>query len=324
MDGGITLSQAGTKGRNMWLVWTGGNDRLWDQLTRATFGALDLLKVISSHPSLGYSRANRWDYLGMVNEPCFEQPTGPVPVRYGLWLDVPAKNCAPDPFEDETRYPGVAVGSRGKPIGNGKVHPVGSFYGYATGIMGLRLFQIRVLDANAARKWDPVRYYTDPSYYNRADLVRPYRVGMSCGFCHVGPSPIKPPADPNAPQFANLSSTVGAQFRGAVRHADIHPTCSAHGRARWSISRVNRCRGPMRHPAPRLGSAARFGRGSDCRQGLQGPALAGRQGVHRARLLRDVHPRGTHPRRNPLDRARFLSGVVYWDKQRTVDFCLQF
>ena len=42
--------------------------------------------------------------------------------------------------------------------------------------------------------------------------MRPYRVGMSCGFCHVGPSPVKPPADPENPKFANLSSSVGAQY----------------------------------------------------------------------------------------------------------------
>ncbi len=35
---------------------------------------------------------------------------------------------------------------------------------------------------------------------------------MSCGFCHVGPSPIHPPADPANPQWADLSSTVGAQY----------------------------------------------------------------------------------------------------------------
>jgi len=57
-----------------------------------------------------------------------------------------------------------------------------------------------------------VRYYTDPSYYESKDLIRPYRVGMSCGFCHVGPNPIHPPADPNNPKWENLSSGVGAQY----------------------------------------------------------------------------------------------------------------
>ena len=35
---------------------------------------------------------------------------------------------------------------------------------------------------------------------------------MSCGFCHVGPNPIKPPADPENPKWENLSSNVGAQY----------------------------------------------------------------------------------------------------------------
>jgi hypothetical protein len=212
MDGGLALTPDEIKGRNMWLVWTGGNDRFWNQMTQYTFGAFDLLKAISSHPGLGFSRANRWTYLGLVNEPCFENPTGPDRTRHGLWLDVRSGDCPADPFENESRYPGVAIGSRGKPLGDGTTQPVGSYYGYATGILGLRLFPNPDFDAQAAKDWDPERYYTDPSYYNRADLIRPYRVGMSCGFCHVGPSPVRPPGDPQAPTFANLSSSVGAQY----------------------------------------------------------------------------------------------------------------
>ena len=90
--------------------------------------------------------------------------------------------------------------------------PAGSYYGYATGIVGLRLFPNPDFDEAAAKKWDPKRYYTDPTYYNRKDLVRPYRVGMSCGFCHVGPNPVNPPADPEHPKWENLSSNVGAQY----------------------------------------------------------------------------------------------------------------
>ena len=44
MDGGIPLTSDEVKGRNMWIVWTGGNDRLWDKLTNLTFGSFDLLK----------------------------------------------------------------------------------------------------------------------------------------------------------------------------------------------------------------------------------------------------------------------------------------
>ncbi|MCX7279200.1 MAG: hypothetical protein NTZ15_18090 [Burkholderiales bacterium] len=206
MDGAVALSPEEVTGRNMWLVWTGGNDRLWDHMTDYTFGAFDLLKMVSSHPSQGYTRDSRWDYLGLVNEPCFDKASGPDPKHQGLWLDQRSKGCAPDPFENASKYPGVATGARGKPL------PVGSFYGEATGIMGLRLFHIPAFDEKAAKAWDAEKYYTDPKYYNRQDLVRPYRVGMSCGFCHVGPSPVNPPDDPAHPKFANLSSSVGAQY----------------------------------------------------------------------------------------------------------------
>ncbi|WP_367849659.1 hypothetical protein [Rhodoferax sp. WC2427] len=206
MDGALALTPQEVAGRNMWLVWSGGNDRMWDKLTRDTFGAFDLLKIISSHPRQGYSRANRWAYLGLVNEPCFEAAKGPDPAHQGLWLDARSAGCAPDPFENAVKYPGVAVGSRGTTL------PTGSFYGEATGILGLRLFPNPAFDAQAAKAWDAEKYYTDEKYYNRQDLVRPYRVGMSCAFCHVGPSPVNPPPNPNAPAFANLSSSVGAQY----------------------------------------------------------------------------------------------------------------
>jgi len=206
MDGGIALTPEEIQGRNTWIVWTGGDDLLWDSLSTTSFGALDFLKTLSSHPKLKFSRNNRWRYLGLVNEPCFEKAAGPDPKRYGLWLDQRRRDCTPDPFEDEKKYPGVAIGARGKNL------PTGSSYGYATGIVGLRLFPNPAFDETAARNWDPVRYYEDPSYYLSKTLVRPYRVGMSCAFCHVGPNPVKPPADPENPKWENLSSNVGAQY----------------------------------------------------------------------------------------------------------------
>jgi hypothetical protein len=206
MDGGVALTADEVKGRNMWLVWTGGDDTLWDTLTNLTYGSFDLLKILSSYPGLKASRDNRWSWLGLVNEPCFTKATGPDPDRYGLWLDRRSPDCPPDPFANEQKYPGVAVGARGKNI------PVGSYYGYPTGILGLRLFPNPAFNEAAAKQWDPRRFYEDKSYYLSRKLIRPYRVGMSCGFCHVGPNPEKPPADPEAPQWENISSTVGAQY----------------------------------------------------------------------------------------------------------------
>jgi hypothetical protein len=208
MDGGAKLFPAEVKGRNTWIVWSGGNDRLWDEISRISFGTLDFLKTLSSHPNLKFSRDTRWYYLGLVNEPCFEKATGPDPDRFGLWLDkrVVSPACPPDPFENETKYPGVKIGARGKNL------PVGSFYGYASGIVGLRLFPNPAFDEEAAKKWDAKRYYEDPTYYLSKDLVKPYRVGMSCGFCHVGPNGVKPPENPEHPGWKHLSSNVGAQY----------------------------------------------------------------------------------------------------------------
>jgi hypothetical protein len=206
MDGGVTLTTDEIKGRNTWLVWSGGNDLFWDKMAVLSLGSLDFLKTLSSHPGLKVNRENRWEYLGLVNEPCFKKAAGPDLKRYGLWLDNRSASCSADPFENARKYPGVKTGARGANM------ETGSYYGYASGVVGLRIFPNPAFDARAAAKWDPIRYYNDSVYYNSKDLVRPYRVGMTCAFCHVGPNPVRPPADPDHPQWANLSSNVGAQY----------------------------------------------------------------------------------------------------------------
>jgi hypothetical protein len=144
-------------GRNNWIVWTAGNDRLWDILSVRSLGNLDLLKTVSNHPSLKFSRDNRWKYLGLVNEPCYKKGAGGRADRFGLYLDerVTGPDCTPDPFENEAKYPGIKIGARG------------------TGTLP---------------------------------------VGLSYGFCHVGPNPSKPPADFENPKWENLNSNPGAQY----------------------------------------------------------------------------------------------------------------
>jgi hypothetical protein len=220
MDSAIPLTPGEVQGRNMWILWTGGNDKMWDTLTTTSIGTLDLLKTISSFPGMPAARSNRWNYLGLVNEPCFKQAQGPNPDRYGLWLDTRDPACPKDPFENDAKYPGVTVGARGKNI------PAGSYYGYATGIVGLRLFPNPDFDEAAAKRWDAKRFYTDPSYYYSKKLIRPYRIGMTCGFCHVGPNPVKPPVDPENPKWENLSSNVGAQYLWIERVLSWNPDMS--------------------------------------------------------------------------------------------------
>jgi hypothetical protein len=250
MDGGyrrdadptVKLDADAVRGRNTWIVWTAGNDRLWDFLANNTFGAFDLLKILSSNPKVGYckdpsgksfeesdysnkskaecdaagahwfspARSNRFDWYGLINEPCFEQATGPD--EYGLWLDQRKKDCPDDPFDNVQKYPGVKIGARGTTV------PVGSFYGRPSGIVGLRLFPNPDFDDAAKQKWmaaikqNSDAFYTDKDFYDNKHLVRPYRVGMSCAFCHVGPAPTNPPKDRENPTWANLNSNPGAQY----------------------------------------------------------------------------------------------------------------
>src|ERR1700730_16019885 len=218
MDNAAAMTPEEVQGRNMWLVWTGGNDRFWDKVTKDNLATFDLLKIITSHPSQNYcdgkrcDRDTRWSFMGAINEPCFDKATASDPQRFGLWLDVRRKDCPEDPFAREEKYPGVKIGARGTTFSDGTKLPVGSYFGYPTGIVGLRLFPNPDFNQAAKNKWDAERYYTDENYYKDPNLIRPYRVGMACGFCHVGPSPTHPPADPSNPQWSNLNSTVGAQY----------------------------------------------------------------------------------------------------------------
>lgn len=224
MDPGVEMSREAIIGRNMWMVWSGGNDRFWDEFSRLTLGGFDLLKIISTHPSQKLNRQDRWFRFGLVNEPCFRQPTeddmrgAHGKETQGLWLDVRDPSCPKDPFDDPKKYPGLVLDEKGEALG--------SYYGKPTGIVGLRLFPNPKFDKKAAGEWDAENYYcVGATRHPRcrdvtgtrlkeptSDLVRPYRVGMSCAFCHAGPSPIRPPQDAANPAWSNIVAIVGAQF----------------------------------------------------------------------------------------------------------------
>jgi hypothetical protein len=186
MDAGIALAPAEVRGRNTWLMWTAGNQAFWDYLAGHSFGTFDLLKTIDSR-----ERPHRFATFGLMNEPGFVPATAPD--QYGLWIDRSA--TADTPYGESFAEVDFLRA-----------------YGRATGVVGLRLFPNRKFDAAARRRWDPVRFRDDPAYYGDPNLVRPYTVGMACGFCHVGPNPIAPPANPERPSWENLSSYIGAQY----------------------------------------------------------------------------------------------------------------
>jgi hypothetical protein len=144
-----------------------------------------------------YNRNTRFCYAGMINEPGFEQPSQPD--EFGLCLD---QRSSEDPLLADSSEP--------------ERERLEELYGKSSGVLGLRLFPNPNFDRKAERRWKSAmeedRYYLDPEFYADRDLVRPYRVGMSCGFCHISPHPLNPPKFPESPEWENLSGTIGAQY----------------------------------------------------------------------------------------------------------------
>lgn len=192
MDGAIPLTEDEIKGRNTWILWTAGNQVFWDRIAREGYGLVDLLKTLDSR-----RRRSRFADMGLVNEPGFRMAA--TPDANGLWLDERVEPASPG--IDET------------------------IHGRSSGVIGFRIYPNPEFGDKARRHWDPDRYYNDPSYFDDPKLARPYRVGVTCGLCHVAPHPLHPPADPENPRWENLASAIGNQYfrEGKVFGAGLRP-----------------------------------------------------------------------------------------------------
>ena len=118
---------------------------------------LDFLKTISSHPKLKASRDNRWEYLGLVNEPCFVKAD-----RSGSEAVTACGSISGPPIARPTRSKTSRNIPASPSAARGKTMEKGSYYGAATGIVGLRLFPNPDFDERAAQAWNAERFYTDP------------------------------------------------------------------------------------------------------------------------------------------------------------------
>ncbi|HZY90624.1 MAG TPA: hypothetical protein VFE78_37725 [Gemmataceae bacterium] len=190
----LKLNGEEIKGRNAWVMWTGGNEAFWDWLARHSYGSFDLLKLLDSN-----DRGKRFARAGLLTEPGTRPPTADETkeafgVRYGR--PGPAKHV--EASLPKERRPHAEV------------------YGWPSGVVGLRLFPNPEFTDAAKARWDPELYYADTpagrSYASRVDTIRPFRVGMSCGFCHIAPHPLSPPADREAPEWKDLSNNIGNQY----------------------------------------------------------------------------------------------------------------
>lgn len=179
MDGGIELSADEIRGRNTWILWSSGNDEFWDRIARRSRGMIDLLKMLDSR-----NRGSRFEKMGLINEPGFREAGAAD--QNGIWLDERV-SAAPEGIDEEV-------------------------YGRSSGVIGFRIFPNPDFDEKARAEWNADQFYSDPTYTAKPDLVRPYRVGVTCAACHVAPHPLYPPKDPEFPEWRNLASAIGNQY----------------------------------------------------------------------------------------------------------------
>jgi hypothetical protein len=238
-------------GRNTWMMWVGGNDGFWDWLSR-TYGFIDLLKLVEIPRDQRFGKTgSNPDSPGLINEPGMERrgpdrfglnldvPTDPEIaawreqyIKKVFHLD---KTCSAVPDWAASYGSGSSGGGAYQQSGAAYAAPAPSYapkdphstgygawpapstkipppeiYGLSSGVVGLRLFPNPKFDAEACKKWSVAKYRDDPN--GNGDLVRPYRVGMACAFCHASWHPLNPPTQMESPEWANISGNIGAQY----------------------------------------------------------------------------------------------------------------
>ena len=208
MDGGVALSPAEVQGRNTWIVWTGGNDRFWDAMTASSFGVFDLLKIISSHPSLEFQPGRTAGTTSASSTSrASRRPPGPIPTASdcGSTSGAPTVRPTPSRTTRSTRASRSARGARGScPSGPSTVtRPASSACGSSPiptstrppPRSGTRRSTTRRPATTSARSWCG-------------------RIASACPAVSAtsAPTRVKPPADPENPKWENLSSNVGAQY----------------------------------------------------------------------------------------------------------------
>ncbi|HWM69784.1 MAG TPA: hypothetical protein VNO35_24615 [Steroidobacteraceae bacterium] len=235
--------QEAIQGQNTWMMWGEGNEAFWGWLQERGYGLVDFLALLDSR-----QRDTRFQRGGMINDPDMQSSSQPLIPELGLFLDVmkkdvvPAKAAPPSAalaLQYRTDERCMSCHSHGQPklfetgsdlyekviaaLPKDGVSP--SVYGYPSGVLGLRLFPNPdffgkgPVATRARQRWQSDVVAKGNAYYEMGSavhqgppLVRPFRVSMSCAFCHLGPHPLNPPKDPEHPDWSNLSSTIGNQY----------------------------------------------------------------------------------------------------------------
>ncbi len=177
------LTEAEKNGQQTWYFWTGGNEKFFRDQAKSTHGEVDFFSLVDARPED--------DSL----------PHNPRLQRNNRFKAIGVIN-------DPTCEAATEPDEYGLWIDKCKDS-------HSAGIMGARKFPNP--NFNPAT-WDVAQYYQEGS-----QIEPPYRIGISCGICHIAFDPLKPPADPEKPLWENIVSALGNQYlrEGALFGANI-------------------------------------------------------------------------------------------------------
>lgn len=166
------LTEAERNGQQTWYFWTGGNEDFFRQQAISSHGKIDFLSLLDARP----------EDDPLPNNPHFDHNERFQQI--GMIND-PGCKAATEPDEyglwlDKCQDPN------------------------SVGIMGGRKFPNPNFDQV---KWDVAEYYQGGS-----QIEPPYKIGISCGICHIAFNPLKPPADPEKPLWENIVGALGNQY----------------------------------------------------------------------------------------------------------------
>lgn len=180
-----TWNDSERRGRDLWIFWSGGNQKFYRRLQQIAGHSPARLSV-DFYRLLELSPQDRWEKLGLINEPNFKPAKNAD--QYGLRLD---------------RWQGDPLGYSPNDYYSND-YDLERYWGEPTGVIGLRKFKNPLFDA---KNWSRDKYDRNPGL-----VEPPYLVGITCAFCHMGFDPVNPPDDPAHPRWENLSASIGNQY----------------------------------------------------------------------------------------------------------------
>ena len=194
VDSDPQMSRAEQQGRDIWYKATAGNKRHHSMVLQQRFGApFDWYGVFGSQ-----TRGQRFKSYGLITDPdC--RPGNEA--SYGFDI------CPGDEqllkFVGKTGYRDPACDFDDS--GDGSVAKEDACkleFGTSTGSLGYRKFPNPRFRPERWQGW---------AKYNPQDASQqpPFLFGTTCGSCHIGLNPARPPRDPEAPTWDNIAGAVG-------------------------------------------------------------------------------------------------------------------